>query len=135
MEFWEGAILVVGGLWLVGRMSRSSTAKPVLSQAAAGTVTATGNTTATNTDGSSVLVAGEPLSGIAPPLTRSNQPVISGFRNSLAPVVTARAPFVPGGVASPGIHPVNTVAANPTVYNQGTTQDISTFVGTHNLAL
>jgi hypothetical protein len=28
MEFWEGAILVVGGIWLVGRMSRQSASHP-----------------------------------------------------------------------------------------------------------
>jgi len=29
MEFWEGAVIVVGGLWLIGRMSRQSAAHPL----------------------------------------------------------------------------------------------------------
>ncbi len=29
MELWEGAALVVGGLWLIGRMSRKSATAPV----------------------------------------------------------------------------------------------------------
>jgi hypothetical protein len=97
MEFWEGAILVVGGLWLVGRMSRASASMPpVLSKAAAGTVTPTGNTTATNTDGSSVLVAGEPLSGSAPALVASNQPII---QNSYMPAI--KTPLTPVGSSFP----------------------------------
>jgi hypothetical protein len=74
MEFWEAAVLTIGGLWLVGRMSRShhqpiatataaTAASMGLSRSAAGTTTSEGNTTSTNLDGSAYLVAGEPLGG------------------------------------------------------------------------
>lgn len=72
MEFWEGAVLALGGLWLVGRMSRASASSPLnrppVSQAALGTVGPAGNTVATNTDGSDTLVAGEPLTPQGPTL-------------------------------------------------------------------
>lgn len=70
MEFWEGAILALGGIWLVGHMARKSANSPInniaSSISAVGAVSSAGNTISTNTDGSSSLVAGEPLSGGAP---------------------------------------------------------------------
>lgn len=85
MEFWEGAILVIGGIWLVGRMSRASKSSPLnsvsVSASALGTVGPQGNTVATNTDGSSSLIAGEPLTPSAPQIpvnkTVSVNPVTS----------------------------------------------------------
>jgi hypothetical protein len=77
MEFWEGAVLIVGGLWLVGRMSRASATHPLnakpASISALGTVGPQGNTVATNTDGSTSLIAGEPLTPMAPPLSIAKQ--------------------------------------------------------------
>jgi hypothetical protein len=70
VEFWEGAILVIGGVWLVGTMARKSATSPInkatTSIVAAGTVTSAGNTIATNTDGSTSLIAGEQLGPSAP---------------------------------------------------------------------
>lgn len=70
MKFREGAILLVGGVWLVGHMARKSASSPINSApksiSAAGTTTSAGNTIATNTDGSSSLVAGETLGPRAP---------------------------------------------------------------------
>jgi hypothetical protein len=81
MELWEGVILVAGGLWLVGRMSRNSKTHPVSKAMAAsagtasgvGTVGPQGNTVATNTDGSTSLIAGEPLTPIANPIAVPKQ--------------------------------------------------------------
>lgn len=89
MKFWEGAIIVVGGIWLIGRLSRSSASHPVnLAASGAGAAASPspllpgGATVETNTDGSNSLVAGETLLP-APPLvgtgitrgTISTQPV------------------------------------------------------------
>ncbi len=77
MEFWEGAILVVGGVWLVGRMARASSTHPLntipKSMSALGTVGPKGNTVATNTDGSTNLIPGEPLTPQAPVLQISRK--------------------------------------------------------------
>lgn len=102
MEFWEVAILAVGGVWLVGRMSRASASSPLnmslASKAAVGTVGPKGNTVATNTDGSSTLVAGEPLTppgpSIMPPIRHAYNPVVEApFRTPLtvrSPIARAR---------------------------------------------
>lgn len=72
MELWEGAILAIGGIWLVGTLARRSANSPInkvaTSISAVGTTSSAGNTISTNTDGSHSLIAGEPLSGGAPPL-------------------------------------------------------------------
>jgi hypothetical protein len=60
MEFWEGAILLVGGIWLVGQLDKRKTTV-IATVSSVGTVGPQGNTIATNTDGSTALVAGEPL--------------------------------------------------------------------------
>ena len=62
MEFWEGAVLIVGGIWLVGRLHRVQTrsvamAGPVSSPA----MPVPGPTSETNLDGSGYLVSGESL--------------------------------------------------------------------------
>jgi hypothetical protein len=83
VKFWEAAILIVGGVWLVGRMARASSSSPlnkiVPSVSALGTVGPAGNTVATNQAGTSSLIAGEPLTpagpSIMPPLTIGTEPV------------------------------------------------------------
>jgi hypothetical protein len=122
MEFWEGAILVVGGIYLVGRMSRRTNpiTLPIIgtsipgtgAQAATGSVGFLGNTVSTNTDGSSALIAGEPLTPAAGPIA----PVIQAPHNVLpitslpvrtpvasAPSPASIAPVTHGTVARPVI--------------------------------
>jgi hypothetical protein len=70
MEFWEGAVLVVGGIWLVGHMSAKSAVGQSASIVKKPTVQV-GNTTLTNTAGTSSLVAGEPLTPAGPLVGRS----------------------------------------------------------------
>lgn len=74
MEFWEGALLVVGGIWLIGRISRNSPNHPVNSVASAIALSGTQQnlTNMTNTSGSVAVVAGEPLTGGNEPLQISN---------------------------------------------------------------
>jgi len=60
MEFWEGAILVVGGVWLVGHMSRRSAAHPLNQNQPTYSAVPT-LAQSTNTAGTSSLVAGESL--------------------------------------------------------------------------
>jgi len=102
MEFWEGAILIVGGLWLVGRMSRNSTTSPlnkvVASVSAIGTVGPTGNTASTNQAGNTSLIAGEPLTPAGPPITINT--LIGSSPVTLAPVVS---PYLPRQV---GVKPI-----------------------------
>lgn len=65
MEFWEGAVLIVGGVWLVGKMTK----RPVFGAAPSITskvVATPGLTTLTNTAGTPHLVAGEPLTPAGP---------------------------------------------------------------------
>lgn len=74
MKFWEGAILVVGGIWLIGRLSRRLPTHPTnaigsvsSSDSSISNMNSAGPTVGTNTDGSSSLVGGETLQA-APPL-------------------------------------------------------------------
>jgi len=62
MELWEGAVLAVGGLWLVGYMSRKNAGHPV--NAANSGITNASNLTNTGvaaSSGAPSLVAGEPV--------------------------------------------------------------------------
>ena len=75
MEFWEGAVLIAGGIWLVGRMHRRQT----MSFPSGGGYTTfvnrvAGPTSATNTDGSNSLVAGETLSSGSLPMLNAPKP-------------------------------------------------------------
>lgn len=81
MELWEGALLIVGGVWLVGKVSRNSPNHPVnATQVALSPNQPAGNTIGTQTDGSNNLVWGEPLAPPTPPL-----PTNFGIR-TIAPV-------------------------------------------------
>lgn len=81
MEFWEGAILVVGGIWLVGRMSRQSASHPA--NVAAPYMVSPSNdpsggldpTLATNTAGDSSITVGEPIGQPTTPLRPTRTPV------------------------------------------------------------
>jgi hypothetical protein len=93
VKVWEAAILIIGGLWLVGRMARASASSPlnkVSTVSAVGTVGPQGNTVATNEAGTSYLIAGEPLTPagppILPPIMIGSDPVTS---------LPVRAPVVP----------------------------------------
>lgn len=73
MEFWEGAILVVGGVWLVKHMAnrhRSALANVSAqsSLGSAGTSNASNLTNITNTAGGYPTIAGEPLDSPQPPI-------------------------------------------------------------------
>lgn len=67
MEFIEGAILVIGGIWLVGRMSRQSATHPANAAAASPVSIEPNLTTRTNLAGGTAgLVTGEPLTTATP---------------------------------------------------------------------
>lgn len=69
MELWEGAILVVGGIWLVGHMASKNAAVQATAAAAATGVSNQSNlTNITNTAGGDPTIAGEPLTPSNPPL-------------------------------------------------------------------
>jgi hypothetical protein len=88
MELWEGAILVVGGIWLVGYMAsknaavQATAAAPVAGAASAASPAGVSNTsnltTITNTAGGTPTVMGEPLEGPQPPLLGSGPPRFLG---------------------------------------------------------
>jgi hypothetical protein len=62
MELWEGAVLLVGGIWLVGRMHRIQVQSYPPSMAVGlPSAQVPGPTSMTNTDGSGFLVLGESL--------------------------------------------------------------------------
>lgn len=109
MEIWEAAVLIVGGVWLVGRMARNSPTSPLNqiapSVSAVGTVGPQGNTTATNTDGSSSLIAGEPLTPSAPPLFVPRTVSVNAPGTAIA-----RSPIVPGGGLHNNLMPVTAQA-------------------------
>jgi hypothetical protein len=92
MEFWEGAILVVGGIWLVGRVSRNSPHHPVTASAIALNLPqSAGNTIGTQQDGSGALVWGESLAPpVAPLPAHVNIATVSpvGQHVAAAPIAT-----------------------------------------------
>ena len=102
MEFWEGAVLLVGGVWLVGHMSRRSASHPINSVATAIQASRyTSNlTNSTNMAGSTSLIAGESLTPQGPKLPTSSQPIV-------APVT--RRPYVPPVFHKAPIHVVGRV--------------------------
>lgn len=63
MEFWEGAVLLVGGIWLVGRMHRNQipSPSPAPGPVMSPSMKVAGPTSHTNLDGSGFLVSGETL--------------------------------------------------------------------------
>jgi hypothetical protein len=74
MELWEGAILVVGGLYLVTVMARRQPGVAVSPNANLANLSGRGQsglTTATNTAGTDYLVAGEQLAAPTPSLATS----------------------------------------------------------------
>jgi hypothetical protein len=110
MELWEAAILVVGGIWLIGKVSRNSPNHPVTaSMVAANPTQPAGNTVGINTDGSNNLVWGEPL---APPVAPLAQPNV-GLRTITSPAAHAYvAPAVSHAIMQPipmRFNPVPTV--------------------------
>jgi hypothetical protein len=120
MEFWEGAILVVGGIWLIGKLSRQSPNHPV--NAIPLSVSASGNslnpTLSTNTDGSSSLVVGEPFGPGATPTTiggSSSAPACCGQNAATTPATVGAStgtPRTPAATSTPNkILPFN--AARP----------------------
>jgi hypothetical protein len=104
MEFWEGAVLIVGGLWLVGRMSRASATSPInkvpVTASSIGTVGPQGNTVSTSTDGSTALIAGEPLTPMAPPLI---------IARTISPAPIATVPFQSPIISRPVATPIKAV--------------------------
>jgi hypothetical protein len=64
MEFWEGAVLIIGGLYLVSRVTRKTVVVAPVNANLATNVS--GLTQLTNTAGTSSLVAGEDLAAPTP---------------------------------------------------------------------
>lgn len=102
MEFWEGAILIVGGVWLVAHMAKrqNQTAQTVIgvaSQGSQGTSNQSNLTTITNQAGGTPTIYGEPLEPLQAPISNviqmparvvspiSAQPVYKGV-SAVAPV-------------------------------------------------
>ncbi len=74
MQFWEGAVLLVGGIWLVGRIHRTQVRSlaPAPHPVFTPSQPVPGPTSETNTDGSGYLVSGETLgTGTVHPISDS----------------------------------------------------------------
>lgn len=73
MEFWEGAVLIIGGVWLVGRMHRVQTRAVAMSAPVSmPSQPVAGPSSETNMDGSGYLVGGETLhTGTGPQVSSS----------------------------------------------------------------
>jgi hypothetical protein len=93
MEFWEGAILIVGGIWLVGRVHRQQVQRlPASAPVMSPSQRVPGPTSATNTDGSGFLVSGETLhtgtGGVSGsqscPTCNAGLPVLAGVARPVA---------------------------------------------------
>lgn len=105
MELWEGAILVVGGVFLVGYMSQKNQAAVLGAQsAAAAATTINPNTGTTNVSNLTNLTN-----------TAGGQPTVMG-----EPLEPPQAPIMPGGVIGPattgaggGTPPSAQMPANP----------------------
>jgi hypothetical protein len=74
MKLWEGAILVVGGIWLVSYMASKNavvqaTAGAASAASSAGVSNSSNLTTITNTAGGQPTVMGEPLEPPQAPIT------------------------------------------------------------------
>ena len=122
MKFWEGAILVVGGIWLVGRMSRNSAMHPAnraLSYSQTPPLTKQ-----TNVAQAPFVIAGESLT---PPISipgpvKQPMPVI---QSNVMPVSNVRLPTAPapitasalGTATNPIYRPPNMI--NKTIYSGG----------------
>lgn len=102
MEIWEGAILAVGGLWLVGYMSRKNAAHPLNS--GVGTSNTSNLTTigVAAASGSTDLIAGEP---VAPP-ARPTLAASTGGPKPFLNVGSGQAVLSPRGGGTPVSGPV-----------------------------
>jgi hypothetical protein len=115
LEFWEGAILVVGGLWLVSHMAKRQA--PVAAVNNTGVSNASNLTTITNQAGGLPTIAGESLVAPTPlmqaplavsrvvayPVTPSGTPIARAPLSS-APVY--KAPVVVSPVRVGGVRPM-----------------------------
>jgi hypothetical protein len=94
MEFWEGAVLLVGGIWLVGRVHRNQVRTAgIAAPVAMPSYRVPGATSETNTDGSGYLVGGESLAtgtGTQPLRTGSCPTCNTGLPISAIPRSDAR---------------------------------------------
>lgn len=105
MEFWEGAILIVGGVWLVSHMARKNrqaqqTIIGTSTLGASGTSNESNLTNLTNTAGGTPTIYGEPLQAPNPPLA---YPVRS-------PMIVAPTPY---SRATPILRPGQFVSGSP----------------------
>jgi hypothetical protein len=88
MEFIEGAVLVVGGLWLVGRMSRKLDSHPANQPAPLVAPASTPNVTnMTNTAGDPAIVWGEPLDPVVLPKLPITPKIVVSTGSPTVPVV------------------------------------------------
>jgi hypothetical protein len=123
MELWEGAILVVGGIWLIGRVSRQSPNHPVTAalnassslQSAGATPGITLNPPSTPSletgdqmQSTGGLVAGEPLETPLPTVANLPTPPTQA-QPKPAPVRVGMAPSTPRPVGARPLPPVNPV--------------------------
>jgi hypothetical protein len=96
MELWEGAALIIGGVWLVGYMSRKNAAQtpmqasvgaPVVAVPLGGTTNQSNLTTVTNQAGGAGTTWGEPLEPPKPnPITGVINPAWGANPPRIAPM-------------------------------------------------
>lgn len=98
MEFWEGIILVAGGVFLVGHMAKKKTAVGLVAGSSDGVSNASDLTTYTNQASGYPTIAGEPLEPPQPPvgapeipITVSPHPIVTPVRSN---PVLAKAPSI-----------------------------------------
>ena len=97
MELYEGAILIVGGIWLVGHMSRKTQQTAATLQESAGVSNASNLTNTTNQAGGLPAVAGESLVPPNPPLISTTKPVFSYGRMPFNNPRISQAPVIMSG--------------------------------------
>jgi hypothetical protein len=117
MELWEGAILIIGGVWLVGYMTQKNAAnQATLAQANSGISNGSNLTTITNQSGGYPTYAGEPLEAPQPPLL-TMRPVGTPVRAVGSPPAPAGSLAIRGGPATPLIGTTRVPIGGPTQPN------------------
>lgn len=119
MEFWESAILIVGGVWLVSYMAkqRQSAQTSVVGTSilgSAGTSNTSNLTDITNTAGGYPTTYGEPLMPPQPPISPM-RPVYTGSPAGPAP----NAPKIPVSIISTGTFSAQPIYRTPTISPAG----------------
>jgi len=100
MELWEGAALVVGGLWLIGRMSRKTAPTGNLASVAA----------ASNQVGAATVQAYAPLGPAGESSNGQTTPLMAGEGFAPAPAPMIQVGGAPVAVQRPAVNPTKSSA-------------------------